>query len=131
MTDAPKTLLAAVRYFSDPAVCNEYMKQVKWPDGTITCPKCQGERVGEVATRGLLRCKDCRKQFSYKVGTLMEDSALPLGHWFTAIWCVANDVSVSSRQLAALLGITQRSALLITSRISAAMHLTHHSTRIK
>ena len=60
--DCPKTLLEAARYFSDLNVCNEYMKRIKWPGGVVTCPKCvaKGQRIGEIATRHMLRCKDCR-----------------------------------------------------------------------
>jgi hypothetical protein len=38
----------------------------------------------------MLRCRDCRKQFSYKVGTIFEDSPLGLDKWFVAVWCIAN-----------------------------------------
>lgn len=60
MPDTPDTLLEAVRYFSDADVCNAYMKKIKWPDGNVTCPHCgaAGDRIGEVTTRNLLRCKD-------------------------------------------------------------------------
>ena len=36
--DLPKTLLDAVRYFSDLTVCNDYMRRIKWPDGKPTGP---------------------------------------------------------------------------------------------
>lgn len=74
----PKTLLEAVRFFSDVDRCNEYLARVKWPDGKIVCPKCSGDRIGKITTRKMLRCKDCRKQFSYKVDTIFEDSPLGL-----------------------------------------------------
>ena len=80
----PQTLLSAVRYFSDLGVCDQYMRKIKWPGGKIVCPHCGADRIGEVASRHLLRCKDCRKQFSVKTGTLMEDSALDLGKWLAA-----------------------------------------------
>lgn len=120
--DAPKTLMAAVTYFSDPKVCNEYMKQVKWPDGVITCPKCGADKIGEVATRNLLRCKGCRKMFSYKVDTLFEDSPLPLSKWFVAVWAIANCKNgISSHELGRALGITQKSAWFMLHRIREAM----------
>jgi len=52
------------------------MRTIKWPDGDCACPKCgaKGDRIGEIATRGMLRCKDFRKQFSVKVDTIFEDS---------------------------------------------------------
>jgi len=90
--NAPNTLIEAVKYFSDIDTCNEYMVQIKWPDGNITCPHCEatGDRIGKIASRKMLRCKDCRKQFSYKVGTIFEDSPLSLDKWFVAVWCIVN-----------------------------------------
>lgn len=74
--DLPKTLIEAVRYFSDLKVCFKAMLPVKWAGGKPTCPKCGGENVGIVRSRSLLQCKakDCRKQFSVKVGTIFEDA---------------------------------------------------------
>jgi transposase-like protein len=119
---SPKTLIEAVRFFSDLDVCNEYMKQIKWPDGKITCPACKGERIGEVKTRKMLRCKDCRKQFSYKVGTIFEDSALGLDKWFVAVWCITNAKNgISSYELHRALGVTQKSAWHMLHRIRLAM----------
>ena len=124
MCDTPKTLVEAVKYFSNIDLCNEYMKQIKWPDGRVTCPACGGDRIGEIRTRRMLRCKasDCRKQFSYKVGTIFEDSALGLDKWFVAVWCVTNCKNgISSHELARDLGITQKSAWHMLHRIRLAM----------
>lgn len=120
--DCPETLLEAVRYFSDLTVCNRYMKQIKWPDGKVTCPKCGADKIGEVATRHLLRCKSCRKQFSYKVDTIFEDSPLGLDKWFVAIWCIANAKNgISSHELGRALGVTQKTAWFMLHRIREAM----------
>jgi hypothetical protein len=54
MPAEPNSLIAAVRYFADPAVCNHYIRRIKWPDGKIVCPKCDGGRIGEIATRHVL-----------------------------------------------------------------------------
>ncbi|MEO6434318.1 MAG: transposase, partial [Tepidisphaeraceae bacterium] len=85
--ETPKTLIHAVRYFADLGVCRRYMKRIKWPNGMV-CHHCGSERIGEIATRSMLRCKDCRKQFSYKVGTIFEDSPLGLDKWFVAVWAI-------------------------------------------
>ena len=121
----PRTLIEAVRHFADLGVCHDYMVGLKWPDGRIVCPTCGGDKIGHIATRHLLRCntKGCRKQFSAKVGTLMEDSALPLSAWFVAIWCAANDVKVTTARLAEALSITYRSAWYMRHRIRLASKL--------
>jgi len=124
MTESPKSLLAAVRYFSDPKVCFETMLSAKYPDGKITCPKCGGDKVGVVRSRSLLQCKgkDCRKQFSVKVGTIFEDSPLGLDKWFVAVWCIANAKNgISSCELARSLEVTQKTAWFMLHRVRLAM----------
>lgn len=124
MTDEPKTLIEAVRYFSDPKVCFEAMLAVKWPDGKIVCPKCGCHKVGVVRSRSLLQCKSikCRKQFSVKVGTIFEDSPLGLDKWFVAVWCIANAKNgISSCELGRALGVTQKTAWFMLHRIRLAM----------
>lgn len=122
--DTPKTLLEAVTYFSDPAVTFKAMFGAKWPDGKIACPKCNGEAVGVITSRSMLQCKakDCRKQFSCKVGTIFEDSPLGLDKWFVAVWCIANAKNgISSCELARALGVTQKTAWFMLHRIRLAM----------
>lgn len=132
MCDSPKTLIEAVRFFSDEDRCNEYMKQIKWPDGKIVCPKCNGERIGEIKTRKMLRCKDCRKQFSYKVGTIFEDSPLGLDKWFVAVWCITNAKNgISSYELHRALGVTQKSAWHMLHRVRLAMQDGGGMTKLK
>jgi hypothetical protein len=79
-----------------------------------------------IATRRLWECKGAhaRKQFTAKVGTIFEDSALPLDKWFVAIWMVANCKNgISSYEMARALGITQKSAWHMNHRIRLAMKL--------
>ena len=98
---------------------------VKWPDGKIVCPKCGAESIGVIASRSMLQCKakDCRKQFSVKVGTIFEDSPLPLQKWFVAIWCIANDKNgiSSAWNSPAALGVRQPTAWFMLHRIRLAM----------
>ncbi len=122
MIDHPETLLQAVRYFADMEICNDYMRRIKWPRGRIVCPHCGGERIGEITSRHLLRCKDCRKQFSHKLGTIFEDSPLGLDKWFVAVWAIANCRNgISSHELARAIGVTQKSAWFMLHRIRMAM----------
>lgn len=119
--ESPKTLIHAVRYYSDLAVCNRYMRKIKWPNG-IVCHACGSERVVEITGRPKLRCKDCRKEFSYKVGTIFEDSPLGLDKWFVAVWAIANAKNgISSHELGRALGVTQKTAWFMLHRIREAM----------
>jgi hypothetical protein len=101
------------------------MVDLRW-NGTVKCPTCGREDVRFLATRRLWECKGKhpRKQFSAKVGTIFEDSALPLDKWFVAIWMVANCKNgISSYEMASALGITQKSAWHMNHRIRLAMKL--------
>ncbi len=122
MSETPETLMQAVLYFSDLAVCDAYMRRIKWPSGKPVCPHCSSDRIGELAGRHKLRCKDCRKDFSYKVGTIFEDSPLGLDKWFVAVWVIANCRNgISSHELGRALGVQQRTAWFMLHRIREAM----------
>src|SRR5579863_5422534 len=115
-------LIEAIEYFSDPMVCLETVSKAKWPDGP-ECPKCGAKRLSFLKTRLMWTCLECRKQFSVKVGTIFEDSAIPLNKWLVAMWLVGNCKNgVSSYEVARDLKVTQRTAWLMTHRIRYAMH---------
>ena len=123
----PRTLMEAVKHFADLDRCHEYMKAMKWPDGKIACPKCNSENVGDIKSRRIFQCKnkDCRKQFSVKVGTIFEDSPLGLDKWFVAAWSIANAKNgISSCELGRALGVTQKTAWFMLHRIRLAMRTT-------
>lgn len=122
MTDLPATLLEAVRYFSDIDNCNAFMREIKWPGGKIVCPKCGYDNCVEVKGRPKLQCNKCRCQFSYKVGTIFEDSPLGLDKWFVAVWSIANCKNgISSHELGRAIGVTQKTAWFMLHRIRKAM----------
>lgn len=122
--EGPQTLIEAVKHFADPQVCHAYMVKIKWPSGTITCPKCTCDKVGYIVSRCKFQCKakDCRAQFSVKTGTIFEDSPLGLDKWFVAVWCVVNAQNgVSSYEIHRALGVTQKTAWFMDHRIRLAM----------
>ena len=75
MTKTPTTLIEAIRYFADQDVCLDFVARLRWPDGKATCPTCGSQDVGFIKTRRLWKCKTKhpRRQFSVKVGTVIED----------------------------------------------------------
>ncbi|HEY3957872.1 MAG TPA: IS1595 family transposase [Streptosporangiaceae bacterium] len=118
----PRTLLEAVRYFSDPDVALAFVVKLRWPDGKPACPRCGGLRHSFLTTRRIWKCRECKKQFSVKVGTIFEDSPLGFDVWLPAIWLVANSKNgISSHEMARSLGITQKSAWFLNHRIRLAM----------
>lgn len=117
----PTNLLEAVRYFSDLDVANEYVANLRWPDGPV-CPRCGGTEHSFLTTRRIWKCKACKRQFSVKVGTIFEDSPLGLDKWLPAVWLAANSKNgISSHELGRALGITQKSAWFMLHRIRLAM----------
>src|SRR5438046_7933282 len=123
-TSYPKTLLEAVRYFSDLDVAHAFFTDARWPDGVVCCPTCKGTDVKFFAKYRRWECKGKhpRRQFTVKVGTIMEDSPLGLDKWAVAFWLEANAKnSISSYEVHRALGITQKSAWFMQHRIRLAM----------
>lgn len=125
MAAEPKTLQDAIIYFSDPDNCVSYLvaHRTGWKNGVI-CPTCGSKEVGFIASRRLWQCKGRhpKSQFSVKVGTIMEDSALGLDKWLTAIWMQTNMKNgVSSWEIHRSLGITQKCAWHMLHRIRLAL----------
>lgn len=118
----PKSLIEAVRYFADEERCIQFVADLRWPDG-VACPKCESKRVGWISTRKNWKCKDCKKQFGIKFGTIFEDSAVKLDKWLIAIWLIVNAKNgISSYELARSLDVTQKTAWFMLHRIRLALH---------
>ncbi|HLX35300.1 MAG TPA: IS1595 family transposase [Candidatus Limnocylindrales bacterium] len=117
----PQTLREAVIYFSDPDACVSFVAGLRWPEGPV-CPRCGGKEHSYVTTRRLWRCKSCKREFTVKLGTIFEDSPLPLEKWLPAVWLIANSKNgISSYELGRALGVSQKSAWFMLHRIRLAM----------
>jgi transposase-like protein len=119
----PLTLQQAVIYFANPDTCLEFMTGMRWADG-VACPHCKSKEVGFLQTRKIWKCKrkECRKQFSIKTGSIMEDSPLGLDKWLIAIWLIVNAKNgISSYEVHRALGVTQKTAWFLLQRIRYAM----------
>jgi transposase-like protein len=117
----PKTLQDAILYFSDPDNCVNYLVEHRpeWKNGVV-CPTCGSKDVGYIASRRLWQCKNRhpKAQFSVKVGTIMEDSALGLDKWLVAIWMQTSMRNgVSSWEIHRALNISQKCAWHMLHRI--------------
>ena len=112
--------------FQDADKAREYLEALRWPNGPV-CPHCGVESdhyalKGASHRPGLLKCKDCRKQFSVTVGTVFEKSKIPLNKWLMAVHLMcASKKAVSSHQIHRMLGVTYKSAWFMTHRIREAM----------
>jgi transposase-like protein len=113
-------------HFQDADKARAYLEALRWPDGPV-CPHCGviGDHYalkGAAHRPGLMKCKDCRKQFSVTVGTVFERSKIPLNKWLMAVHLMcASKKAMSSHQLHRMLGVTYKSAWFMTHRIREAM----------
>jgi hypothetical protein len=129
--DSPKTLQEAILHFSNPDNCIAYMVSQRWPDGVVICPTCGRNDVSWLANQKKWQCKSSHKQrqFSAKVGTIFEDSPLPLDKWLMAAWMITNCKNgVSSYEIAKAIGVTQKSAWFMLHRLRVAMKEEHKYT---
>lgn len=118
----PDTLLGAITYFADVDVATMFVASLRWPEG-VTCPHCESKECAFVASRRIWQCKGCRKQFSVKVGSIFEDSPIPLSKWLPAMWMLVNCKNgVSSYEIARDLGVTQKTAWFMLHRLRLAIH---------
>ena len=112
------TFYDLISYFDTEQKCIEHLAKVRW-NGEPTCPHCVSKRVGELKGKSKrYKCYGCRKKFSVRVGTIFQDSKLPLRKWFIAIFIFsAHKRGISSHQLARDLSITQKTAWFVLHRI--------------
>jgi transposase-like protein len=124
MIAGPKTLLEAVEYFRDEENCIRYLASKRWPDGIVICPICGSNRVGYLAKQKRWQCsvRHSKRQFSIKVGTIMEDSPIGLDKWLPVMWLVANCRNgISSWEIHRDLSVTQKTAWFMLHRVRLAM----------
>jgi transposase-like protein len=115
-----ETVREAILFFSDRDIARQFVADLRWPNGVI-CPHCDADKPMFLASRQIWKCRACRKQFSVKVGTIFEDSPLGLEKWLPALWLLANCKNgISSYELARNLGVTQKTAWFMLSRIRLA-----------
>src|SRR6266566_737732 len=120
----PKSLQEAIIYFSNPDNCIDYLAIRRWPNGIVICPTCGSDKVKFSEGRRTWTCAKhhAKREFSIKVGTVMEDSAIPLDKWLMAMWMVTNCKNgVSSYEIARDVKVTQKSAWFMLHRIRLAM----------
>lgn len=107
------------------AEARTWIENIRWPTGPV-CPRCNGDNAvrmgGQAAEKGLCKCRDCRKNFTVRIGTIFEESPLPLRDWVYAFarMC-ASKKGISAHQLHRELGITYKTAWFMCHRIRHAM----------
>src|SRR5580704_9882419 len=117
----------SAKHFHDEASAYVFVEKRLWPDGNAVCPHCgvvgHAGKLGGKSTRiGTYKCYECRKPFRVTVGTIFEDSHLPLHLWLQAIFLMCGSKKgISANQLHRTLGVTLKSAWFLAHRIREAM----------
>src|SRR5713101_7011361 len=107
--------------FSTDERCREMLRRLRWPLG-VECPRCKQAAIELETDKELFYCKDCDYQFSVTVGTIFNDSHLPLGKWFltTHLLCEAKK-GMSACQIQRTVGMSYKTAWYLCHRIRHAM----------
>lgn len=119
--EQPKTLQAAIKHYSDEQICIDAVARLRWPNGA-ECPACGHKEHYYLKTQKRWKCKECYKQFTVKLGTIFEDSPVPLTKWLPALWMLVNCRNgVSSYEIARDLGVSQKAGWFMLQRLRLAL----------
>jgi transposase-like protein len=123
-------LFRLMQKYSDEDKARGFIESMRWPNGPI-CPHCESTQVYRLmpkatskspGRKGLLKCANCRKQFTVTVGTIFEDSRIRLSKWVIAIHLLCSSKKgISAHQIHRMLDITYKSAWFLMHRIRYAM----------
>ena len=114
-------LMQFQKMFSDEQTCIEWFADRRW-HGNAVCPYCKTDGAYKYNSGKLYKCRECHKQFSVKVGTIFEDSRVPLNKWFVAVYLFNSlKKGISSIQLSKYIGVTQKTAWFMLHRIRTVM----------
>src|SRR5947209_11615587 len=114
-------LMEVVEQFGSETSCREVLAELRWPSG-VTCPKCQSDQHSYDSKRYVWDCYSCGYQFSAIVGTIFQDTKLPLRKWFVAtLLMVEAKKGISANQMKRTIGVSYKTAWYLCHRIRAAM----------
>src|SRR5471030_3005432 len=125
------SLIQLVTAIPDEAAAIAHFTAIRWKSGAF-CPYCGSVKVYHFSDAKTHKCGDCRQRFSIKVGTIFEDTKLPLRKWFMAIWMATNHPKgIASTTLAKDLKITQKSAWFVMHRLRHAARTNSFNAPLK
>jgi transposase-like protein len=123
------SLIKLAKEYSDEDKARALLETLRWPEGA-KCPHCKAKEPykivpgkGTKTRKGLYKCRQCRKQFTVTVGSIFEDSHIPISKWLMAIFIICSSKkAISAHQLHRMLDITYKSAWFMAHRIRFAMN---------
>jgi transposase-like protein len=112
-----KNLIELQKQFSDEETCWNHLEALRWA-GRVVCPFCNSLDHYKFNNSHTYKCKDCKKKFNAKIGTIFENTKVPLSKWFVSIYiATSHKKGISSLQLSRDIGVTQKTAWFILHRI--------------
>jgi transposase-like protein len=130
LTGEEMNLVTLAREYADEDKARELVEAWRWPHGPI-CPHCKATGAYRLTGKkesanpvpaGTLKCKDCRKKFTVRVGTIFEDSHIKLSVWLQAFFMMSSSKKgISAKQVERMLGVTYKTAWFLCHRIRYAM----------
>ena len=128
-------LIKLAQEYADEDKARKLFESWRWPGGKPICPHCQYDEAYKIESKpqtknqarlGLYGCAACRKTFTATVGTVLEDSHIPISKWLIAIFILCSSKkSVSANQLHRMLGVTYKTAWFMAHRLRFAMTPNH------
>jgi len=125
-TDADLNLATMQALFSDERKARAFLESKRWPNGPV-CPRCGCKEAYALTAKpssrrpvapGTYKCKNCRQFFTVRIGTIFEESKIPISKWLMAIHLMTSSKKgISSHQMPRELGVTQKTAWFLNHRI--------------
>lgn len=115
-----KSLFDLLKVIPDEQSAIEHFTSIRWGNGAF-CPLCGSTKVYHFSDKRTHKCGDCRKRFSIKVGTIFQDTKIPMQKWLMAIWLItSHKKGIASTTLARDINVTQKSAWFMLHRLRHA-----------
>ncbi len=114
-------LIALMDNFGSDEKCRAYLELLRFPDG-VYCLRCESKKISRIYKRNQFVCDACKYQFSVTVGTIFQDSHLPLQKWFAAIYLMCESrKGISANQMKRTLKVAYKTAWYLCHRIREAV----------
>ncbi|MCP5433206.1 MAG: IS1595 family transposase [Alphaproteobacteria bacterium] len=131
MTKQFDSLIELMEALPDEQSAIDHFTAIRWKDGAF-CPHCGSTKIYHFSDKRSHKCGACRARFSIKVGTIFEDTKIPLRKWMMAIWLItSHKKGIASTQLAKDIKVTQKTAWFMLHRLRHAAMTKSFSAPLK
>jgi transposase-like protein len=125
-----KSLYELFEAIPDERAAIKYFAVIRWKSGEF-CPYCGHDKIYPFKDGKTWKCAQCRDRFSIRVGTIFEDSKIPIRKWLAAIWFItSHKKGIASTTLAKDLDVTQKTAWFMLHRLRHAARTRSFNRRL-